>query len=135
MWGKDHYASTCPAKRRFSATNSTRSPAASPMHARPSARFPAPQHAPFLDPQIARSASQATEFCRNFNFRVCSFSGCRRIHRCFKCNQPHPASSCTSSQNWFILSFWSCFSSPWIYLFSYFLFLSWGIFRLVTLLD
>jgi len=67
MWGKDHYASTCPAKRRFSATNSTRSPAASPMPARPSARFPAPQHAPFLDPQIARSASQATEFCKNFN--------------------------------------------------------------------
>jgi len=45
-----------------------------------------------------QAPAQVTEFCRNFNFRNSSFYGCRRIHRCFKCNQPHPASSCTSFQ-------------------------------------
>jgi len=45
-----------------------------------------------------RDQQRAPQFCRNFDFRSCTFPSCRRIHRCFKCNQPHPASTCTSTR-------------------------------------
>jgi len=109
--GRDHFASTCPNKRYSTSSNArglgssrpssfgSRASSAFPLASRPSTAFVPSQTAPFLDPQLAASASQSTEFCRAFNFRVCNFPSCRRIHRCVQCNQPHPAAYCTNSRN------------------------------------
>lgn len=92
--GGDHFATTCLTKRRGGSSNSSSSFAYSAPRL-PTPRVPA-FRTPFLDPQ---SAAQSTEFCRSFNFKTCTFRQCKRIHRCIKCNQNHPASSCTSFQS------------------------------------
>ena len=87
--GRDHFASLCPTRRQVASSSARESRSAPSSQSRFSQ--------PFLDPQLARSASAATEFCRLFNWKSCSFPGCKRIHRCVKCNQQHPASSCPNS--------------------------------------
>jgi len=100
--GKDHFSSACPDPNRASSF-SPRSSALRPSFPAPGSgamqrqagSFP-PSSAPFLNPQIAQSAARSTEFCHSFNYRHCNFSRCQRIHRCLKCNLPHPASQCTT---------------------------------------
>jgi len=99
--GRDHYASACPVKRRSGHVHTGNmsanlGPSRSAVRSLPSNSFSAnsfSSNAPFLGPQLARSASQSIEICRNFNFRACSQPSCQRIHRCLKCNQSHPAMS------------------------------------------
>ena len=93
--GRDHFSASCPKRRMPTSSPSASSQRASFSTASSSAPFFRNQ--PFLAPQVVRSAAQSKEFCRNFNFKSCTFPNCSRIHRCLKCNQKHPASSCQNS--------------------------------------
>lgn len=99
--GGDHFTPACPLKRRSATsknshsaniTSSLSSFSLPQVSNRASKPMP-----PFPDPQRVKAATSTAEFCHNFNYKTCTFRFCSRIHRCQRCNGPHPATQCSHS--------------------------------------